>query len=556
MTARYVQLLNVWDNPVFQRFRRSRLRARKAVFWYLLTLILTTFVVMMGYIVRTNSGVPEADAARSLWLPLLVIQGLILMVRGTGTVSSTLIQDRLDQTLDYQRLTPVAPLRNLVGYLFGLPVMEYVMVALTLPHLVFVVVVGRIPIDTVAAVYLAFMTCVVLYHITAISVGMVMQRWILGYLVGTLAVLFVNVVLPLIVSQFGLKFLQYLSVWPVIGQKLLPLLVASETGVAGNPFLNMADAVPFYNWSFSPFVFTLLLQGALIVTFTVIALRRWKNTGRHPLGKPYALVFLSVFIVLMIGNLWPALTRQVMPFAIFGVSDANQLEPVIAMALPMAYCVILWLLSAMLLSAVTPTHHSYLRGLRRAARQNRGSARPWEDDATNTAFALALTGIAVAGLVALSLVARSSGFLASLPAQDLNTWRLPMVFALLLAYTALLLQVLGQRPAVLAVLLVWLLPILVATLSATALRGAQTLQTVIASISPVALLLMTGVGQAGAEVTTNQRPLLTIGIYTGIGFLLLQIILLAGRWHQLSTGFRSAAQTLNVPPSGDARHQR
>jgi hypothetical protein len=546
MSARLAELLNVWDNPVFQRFRRSRLRARKAVFWYLLTLIVTTFVVMLGYILRTNAGIPERDAARALWLPVLIIQGLILMLRGTGTVSATLIQDRLEQTLDYQRLTPVTPLRNLIGYVFGLPVLEYTMFALTLPHLAFVVIVGEVPLVTLGAVYLSFLTCVVLYHVTAISVGMVMQRWILGYLVGVLTVAFVNVVLPLIVSQFGLKFLQYLSVWPVISQKLLPLLLTTaQLSAVSNPFLSMADTVPFYAWTLSPFVFTLLLQGALILTFAVIALRRWKVSGRHALGKPFALAFLVGFIVLLLGNVWPALTRQYMPFALFGVTDLDQLGPVIAIGLPLVYCLIIWLLAFVLLAAVTPTHHACLRGLRRAVKLGRSGTRPWEDDAANPPFAAALTLLALTGFAVLMQVATASGFIDFLHAAGFSTWRLPVVFTLVLVYTAMLLQGIELRPTVMAILLVWLLPILVAILTGAAVQDTGTLQAVIASLSPLALLVMAGLLPlqyvAGPEITIDGSDALLTGVTTGLAFLTLQIGWLAWRWHRLATELRGVA---------------
>ena len=365
MTEELLALVQIWRNPAFLRFWRSRLRLRKAIFWYLLTLIVTTFVVSIVYIIRTNSFTPPLNAARSLWIPLLIIQGLILMVRGTGSVSAGLIQDKIDETLDYQRLTPLTPIRNLVGYLFGLPVLEYVMFALTLPHLVFIAVVGQIPIGTLLSVYLAFFVCAMLYHTSAIAAGMVMRRWFLGYIVGILLVLFVNLVLPLFISQLGLKFFQYLSVWPVIGDNVLPL-VLSGTGfartVSENPFFSMANDVPFFNWSLSPLVFTLLLQGILVLTFATMALRRWKSSSRHSLSKPYALAFLSAFILVLLGNVWPIITHRFMPFALFGETNMDRLGPVITIGLPLVYSLVTWLLCFILFAIVVPSRHSYVRG--------------------------------------------------------------------------------------------------------------------------------------------------------------------------------------------------
>ena len=175
-------ILNLADNPVFHRYRRSQLRLKVSIAWLLLTLIVTTFVTTLPYIIETNQGVPEEAAARSLWIPLLVIQGLILLLKGTARTAAGIIQEKIDQTLDYQRLTPLAPLKNVIGYLVGLPILEYAMFALTLPHLAFIVVKGNIPLLTVLSVYTSFLVCTIFYHMTAVAVGMVMKRWIVGYM--------------------------------------------------------------------------------------------------------------------------------------------------------------------------------------------------------------------------------------------------------------------------------------------------------------------------------------------------------------------------------------
>ena len=533
MIARVLDTALPWRNPVFVRFCRSRLRLRKSVFWYLLTLIVTTFVVTLTYILRTNSGTPPEDAARGLWIPILIIQGLILMVKGTGSASAGLIQDKIDQTLDYQRLTPVAALRNLLGYLFGLPVLEYVMFALTLPHLAFIVVVGQIPPATLTAVYFAFFVCVVLYHMTGIAAGMVMRRWIWAYMLSILLVLFVNVILPTFISQLGLKFFQYLSVWPVIGQKVLPLIVppAALAGAgAGNPFFAMADSVPFFDWTLSPLMFTLLLQGALIATFGTMALRRWKSSTRHSLSKGYALGFLAGFIVVLIGNVWPIITRQYMPFALFGESNLDNLGQVVAIGLPLVYATVVWLLCIVLFAIVVPSHHSYVRGIRRAMKLGRPAARLSEDDAgAVTAYAI-FTAVAVAGFGILFREISAAGFLEPFSNSPHGFWRLPLAFGLVVFYTALLMQALGPRPTVLVVLLLWFLPILVAIVVSARIGDFAAPQAVIASLSPLAYLFMSGMLSLESTVPIEAERQFSAGLAganAGLAFVLLQI---AGLW--------------------------
>jgi hypothetical protein len=549
-----LQLLDIRDNPVFHRFRRSQLRTKKSIFWYLITLIVTTFAITLPYILQTTDDRLSAEAAaRNLWIPLLIIQGIILLLKGTGRTAAGLIQDKIDETLDYQRLTPVSPLRNIVGYLFGIPILEYVMFALTLPHLAFIVIKGNIPLGTVFSVYLIFFTCAIFYHMTAIAVGLVMKRWIFGYLLSMFSVFFLNAVLPGIASQFGLKFLQFLSVVPVIGQKVLPLAAGPNfnqpPGQFGGPpgqfgpgpneaeFFSFDAPVPFFDWTLSPFVFTLVLQSMLIVTFATMSIRRWKKENKHSLSKIYALGVLVVFIVLVTGNLWPVITAQYLPFAIFGETNIDELSEILALTLPMVYSLAIWLLCAFLFFNVVPTHSDYIRGIRRAKKLNRKAALPWDDDSANIAFMSLFVVIPVIGFWILYSQMQSADYMAFLDGTGFPHWRLPFVLGLVLFYSFMLLQVLENRGMVLTVLLLWLLPILVAIVSAAAIQDFTNFQSIVSSLSPIATLVMAGLlpgawvapfGAADDEI----RVLLT-GVRAGQLFLLVQIALLSFRWTQL-----------------------
>lgn len=543
------QLLNLRDNPVFHRFRRSQLRTRKAIFWYLATLIITTFVVSITYLSQTNfAQIPGEFAARTLWMPLLVIQGLIVLLKGTGRTASGLVQDKLDQTLDYQRLTPVTPLRNVVGYLFGLPILEYTMFALTLPHLAFVVVKGNIPLGTVFSVYLVFFVCAIFYHMTAVAVGMVMKRWIWGYLLSIFSVAFLNLILPTLASQLGLRFLQYLSIFPVIGQEVAPLMnmqqfVPPPPQTSATPFnendmafLSFGDPVPFFEWTLSPFWFTLLLQSALIVTLATMAVRRWQKETKHSLSKPYALGILGVFIVLATGNLWTVITRESLPFMLFGSRDIDQLSDVLAIGLPMVYTMAVWLLCIFLYANVVPTHHDYVRGVRRANKLDRAAARPWDDDSANLPFMMLFVAFALVGYFVLYGTMSDAGYMSFLEGTGFPQWRLPLVFGLVLVYSFMLLQVLQQRGTVLTVLLVWLLPILVAIVASAAIQDLTPLQTVIASLSPLATIVMSGMLPSGHVSPFNpgsEIAALRIGAWTGMVFLIAQTAFLWWRWRQL-----------------------
>lgn len=526
------------------------------MFWYLVTLIITSFSISLPYILETTQQELDPErAARNLWIPLLVIQSLILLLKGTGRTAAGLIQDKVDQTLDYQRLTPVSPLRNIIGYLFGLPILEYVMFALTLPHLAFIVIKGNIPLGTVFSVYLIFFTCAIFYHMTAIAVGLVIKRWVFGYLLSMFSVLFLNGVLPGIASQFGLKFLQFLSIVPVIGQKVIPLMGVgnfdppqgqfgpSPRQFGGPPneasFFSFDAPVPFFEWTLSPFYFTLILQWMLIITFATMSVRRWKKENKHSLSKPYALGGLAVFVVLVTGNLWPIITGQFLPFAIFGITDIDTpgLSEILAISLPMVYTFAVWLLCIFLFFNVVPNHSDYIRGVRRANKLNRKAALPWDDDSANIPFMSLFVVVALLGFWALYGLMLNAGFMSFLDGTEFPHWRLPLALALTLFYSLLLLQTLQARGTVMTILLLWLLPILVAIVSAASIQDVTNFQTVVASLSPLATIVMTGMLPSAwvdfFQAQNDEIAVLLIGVRTGLFFLVVQIVLLGLRWRQL-----------------------
>src|SRR5690606_34413527 len=364
------------------------------------------------------------------------------------------------------------------------------------PHLGFVVIVGKIPAGALLSVYCAFFVCVTLYHMMGIAAGMVMRRWIMGYLLSILLVIFVNVVLPSLISQLGLRFFQYLSVWPVIGQKVAPV-VGISAGPEANPFVSIFADVPFYTWSLSPFVFTLLLQGALILTFGVMAVRRWKSSTRHSLSKPYALAFLVGFVVLAIGNVWPIVTGREMPSLPLPAQSAQAAAELVGAGLPYVYAYLVWALCVLLFAIVVPSHHHYVRGIRRALKHGRPSATRWEDDSASLAVYAIFGAVAVGGLAILLREISAAGFFALLE-QPLRPWRLSLTFALLLFYSALLFQALGLRRSMLVVLLLWFLPILVMIVLAANTESFGKLHAAVQSLSPIALLFMSGVTKPGA----------------------------------------------------------
>jgi hypothetical protein len=137
-----------------------------------------------------------------------------------------------------------------------------------------------------------------------------------------------------------------------------------------------------------------------------------------------------------------------------------------------------------------------------------------------------------------------AGLLASMSDIRGSLWRLPVTLGLVLVYSLLLIQVIGLKPAALVVLLVWLLPILAAIVLSAITQSATSSQAVIASLSPLALLLMAGSLALDGSVpteATGQLDILLTGVRAGLLLVVAEIVVLGIAWHRRSSQFEQRA---------------
>src|SRR5690606_18884139 len=259
------------------------------------------------------------------------------------------------------------------------------------------------------------------------------------------------------------------------------------------------------------------------------------------LSKPYALGFLAGFVVLLIGNVWPAITGRYLPFAIFGETDLEQMADVIALGFPLVYAAVMWSLCLLLFSIVIPTHHHYMRGIRRAHKQGRAAARPWENDAAAIWFLSLFVVVTLAGLGVLYREIGAAGFFEPYAAGEL--WRLPVACGLVLFYTAMVLLVFELRVTVLLALLTWFLPILAAIVLSVAAQSVTRLEAYVAALSPIAFLAASGfmplTGFDGISTFAPVNPLTTTA-NVGLAVIVTQILFLLWRWRVLDARFKAA----------------
>ncbi len=467
-------LWQLWNNPIVRRYATARLRLLPVAGWSLVVQPLAAFLWLVVYF-AVKKGMDPSHAALAAWTPILILQGLLWLLKGTFSVAVGIAREGAEGLSESQRLTPLSSWHKVFGYLFGLPILETTLVASLLPWSAVSIVLGHVPLAVVFRVYLLLVTSAVLHHSIGLVAGTVIRQKIVAGTVSQLLVITLHFIVPLL-SRFGLGPLGHLGVERAIAAELLPL-----QGIA-SPF----STVRFFDYKLSLTGYAWVVMSILIAFLLQILWRRWQRADAHLLSKPLALVFSGWIIVMSLGETFPLLqdgtlfewgNRLVTKGShghnqeISGAMISVATEGLIPIGWAGAFgCVAL--LSAMLLAAIiTPTLEQYDRAKR--SRRNDSSRRlPWTSDAQS---ALLWTG--VLGLMALGgwsvLVER----LLDTPLLHLVLQpgpRLPFVLGVgliipLLTW-AILLEWRGLKAACLGAFVFWIVPVMVGivgTLSGT-----------------------------------------------------------------------------------------
>ncbi len=453
----------VWENPIFARYCQSRLRLRGLGVMLLIVVLIAGFIVAMAGSIGVRTHAHPVTVARGPLIPLLVLQGFILFILGTAQVAGGMTAERDEGVIDYQRLIPMSPLSKVLGYLFGLPVREYVMALATLPFTAWSLWRGHVAWTTWLPLYAVVFTSTLLYHLTGLVTGTVVKnrRWAFLTSIGLVFCLYT--IIPQM-AKFGLVFFKYLTITPVL-EESLPGLLPTDVGAAIRGLRALAPTVKFFNLDFSETVFTFFSQGGLILTFLVMLCRKWRRHESHLLGKLWAAVFFIWVQILLLGNALPLIEPGTLfPSRAFykmvRVVQEQPPSPVEAVAMSGLYGMITLLLIIVLAGIITPSADSQLRGWRRARKKGATSLPPLGDPATAfwAALFMALAGAAGWFLFTRALV-ESRWFLGhGVPLSTLGYFTAVMITGGV-GFQALL-EAKGGRVVGLAVILVGAVPVM------------------------------------------------------------------------------------------------
>jgi hypothetical protein len=524
------------QNPIFIRFCRANLRVKKAVFWYLLTVIVCAFTLAMIYVPQVVRDRDPMDAARAALLPLLIIQGIILLFMGTGSVATGITREKVDNVLNYQRLTPLPVYQKIMGYLFGLPVREYVLFAITLPFMAFVLIVGKVPPGAFLPYYLILFTSTLLYHFTGMVAGMISKKWRWSARISQGLIILLYFALPQL-SHIGLVFMEFLTVRPVFAETILPVIGASAH-VNMNEFGILAGQdVPFFTFMISGTLFSFIIQSLLIVLFAGIVARKWKADSVPAISKPMALATFAVFAVMSLANIWPNLTRSENALNIFQ-SNGDLSQTVAISALPLILGLVSTFLAFVLMTSALPDPMEFRQGRIRAGRHNRSALPPWEDDASGYLFTGLLFLIQAALLAIAFVTLRSAGYFDGINSSPFFGGFLLLTTGLALFYFQGLKENFGSGQLGLFVLLHWMLPILIAVLIFSINNAYGSTALLVAAASPLTLIPLSATMLLPPEQFDDHL----VHIHRSLGFGLLVMTSLAIALHVWLYRKRKAAE--------------
>lgn len=441
---------------------------KHAISWGIVVVVVAGFIYAISYFAGTTQGHLRAkEASKFALAALLVLQAIILMLIGTGSVATGIVQERTNGVLDYQRMTPMSPTSKIFGYLFGLPAREYFLAALVFPYIIAAAIFSEVSIWNLVQLYIVGMISVWLYHMMGMVAGMVAPRpWKAG--VATQAmVLITYFVLPML-GRWGFTFFLYLTPRPVFAK-----LALEEMNLPPSIFSRVGDIpesgnVPFFWFEFDPTIFTVLVQMFLIVSLFVIVHRKWKEETRHPFSKIYSLVFYAGVQIGLIGSLWPWLTDsdrfdqvadRLRNLNGLGLPGSRLGDVIIGMLLSVFFAVS-GAAILLLVNMITPDRHTYAKGIRRARKLGL-SRNPRTNDFADAmpymiAFVL-MTWLSYGTLVALAV--RSEQFFTAAP----TVWQLALP-ALIFGGMAIYIQGLrsrwGKRGLTMGLFVIWIIPFL------------------------------------------------------------------------------------------------
>ncbi len=537
-------LWQLWRNPIVRRYAVSRLRPIALFGWGLPVHALGAFLWLVTYLYsHRQAGAAVEHAATLAWIYILALQGVLWIMKGTFSVAVGIAREGAEGLTDAQRLTPLPPAYKVLGYLFGLPILETVLVASLLPWSIVSMALAKIPLLIAFRVYLLLVTAAILHHAIGLVTGTVIRQKIVAGTVSQILVVVLHLVVPLF-ARLGAGPLGHLGVETAISREISPLLGKAD----------LVSHVRFFQYSLTLTGFQWVIMATLLAFLLSILWRKWQREDAHLFSKPLALVFLSWVFVMSLGEICPhiadgTLLRFGRDFSVGGMNFTDEVgQRGLTIAWAAAFGVVALIIAMLVASMITPTLDQYWRAQR--ALQAQGSRRlAWTSDAASALGWVVALGLCTAAswrcvvdqTMATPLVAFILHPASSLPFMLAGGLLLP-----LLVWSALL-EWRGQKMAYAAAFAFWIIPlmiVIVAMLSGVSITGWPRWFLSLSGFALPALSLfqaLTGLSRLGDSFTALHAPwVLSLWIQSGLAIVFYCALRKAQRSEDKESALRNA----------------
>ena len=152
--------LAFWNNPIV--ISAFRVRSRRGGL-FTLTALYVLALSVGGAVLEYFSPQLNISWARAYYLILMGIQFFLSCLIAVSETSSSIRNEVVNQTLDFQRLTALSPRQILLGKLLGEPALAYLLAVATVPLAVICWLGGGVPFDVMILMYLNLATTTLMF---------------------------------------------------------------------------------------------------------------------------------------------------------------------------------------------------------------------------------------------------------------------------------------------------------------------------------------------------------------------------------------------------------
>ncbi len=450
-----LESLNLLDNAVFVKHARARLRLVKMLPIFIIYLVVSTLgflgpLLVDYYESGREEGWEVLPAAIAFGI-LSAVQWFALALLGTSRVATALGEERDSGILEFHRVTPTSGVYRVVGYLFGTPIREYLLVVVSLPLSLIAAFLAEFSMPRVLLGYGIFWLNCLFFHALAVVLGLITKKAKIASGSAVAAVIGLPIVAQSL-EDVGLPFLTYLTATAAF-------YGLSTESIPSIRSFNWVDE-DFFGLKVSLVLCTVVVH---VVAFGFIMIAAGRKLWRQDaplLSKLQSVCLLAVIAVLMVGSYWQNI----------GTPDIDSTQMVKFMAVLLG---VVGVVAMLLAGVVTPSLLAFLRTAERAKKSGQHSVPIFSDGASNletvlvflTVILVAYAGTFAASGKKVSLATfTGSGGIAAAVAPFLVIAVTVLGWASAGEFFSLALRRHKGRYMGLLFFLVWILPVLVAVL--------------------------------------------------------------------------------------------